>query len=298
MSEMDLIAERVRRFFNYQADFCDQLGAGALVLAGASEALRDELSLSHHVQSQVLACTAIAGLSYLWEELERPAYPFGGSDTERFICFLHSLQSNQHFGRVCTAFLYYALNKRTTVRTNGVERYFREELFSKWVRRENEYAQHNVNQDPQSQAVRDLYDECLRNNPALLDLETLRNPDHTFFTFTYAGLIYKYFRNAFAHQYYPSRHSASFGRPGEPMRVLQQSGYTVLTEVSPGNYVPTERNFVNELGDPITRPFLDVPITVLTEAIREGATIIRDLIIRERHLPYGYDEDIEVRTKS
>lgn len=298
MAEIDSIAEEVRRFFEYQAVFCEQLAQGVFMAAQSSVEGQNYLGLSHYVQSHVLACSSLAGLSFLWEALSQPTYPFGGGDTERFICFLHSLKTNPNFARVCTPFLYYALDKKSAAKPDGVEQYFRKELFERWVRRDNDYVQHEVSNDPQQQDVRKLYDECEGNNPQLPDPERLRNPDHTFFTFTYAGLIYKLYRNAFAHQYHPSQHTTKFGRPGEEMRVLQQSGYTVITEVSPGQFIPTTRRFVDERGDPTTRPFLDVPITVLTAAILEAASLVGQLIAQERYLPYGYDKDIEVRTKS
>jgi|SRR6185503_13397286 len=295
MSEIDEITEEVRLFFEYQAVFCEKLAEGTFVVADGSANPRADLS--NYVQSHVLACSSLAGLSFLWEVLEQPTYPFGGSDTERFICFLHSLTSNPNFARVCTPFLYYALDKKSAAKPDGVERYFRSDLFEKWVRRDNDYVQHVVSRDPLQQEVRDLYEECEHNNPALPDAETLRNPDHALFTFTYAGLIYKLYRNAFAHTYHPSQQTTQFGRPGEEMRVIQQSGYTLITEVS-GELITTTRQSVDELGNATIRALLDIPITILTAAVREGASIVAQLIVRERYLPYGYDKDVEVRTKA
>jgi hypothetical protein len=297
-SDIQPTAEEVRRFFQYQALFCEQLSARTVTAVEIPPELQDSVRLSSYVQSRTVACTALAGLSFIWETLDNPRYPFGGSDTERFICFLLSLKVNKDLARVSTPFLYYALDKRSTAKPDGVERYFRTELFKKWVEREDEYAQHLVIRDPEQQELRDLYDECERKYPALPDTEKLKNVDHTLFAFTYAGLVYKLYRNAFAHEYHSSQHTAAIGKPGEGMRVLQYGGVQVITPVSSSEYITTTRQFIDkETGKAVIIPLLDVPITVLTDAIREGADLSYDLIVRERYLPYGYDKRIELKTR-
>jgi len=288
-------AERVKKFYYYRAFLCEQLIMRQVKIDATPPDMPPDTYnplRSFYIDSHVLACATLDGLSSIWKTLENPSGLASGN-TARFINFLLQLNADPDLARVGTPFLYYFLNKQ------GIEEPFRgrllwnEQTQEGWVDLVDLYSSHEVYKDPTVSELKAIYQECHRQNPIAAN-QTIRNIDNTLFQFTYAGLIYKFYRNSFIHEFRTSRYVTSFSDPDEGIAVRQFSGLTVSTQLPSGEIVFTEREFI----DGVT-PQLDVAIGVLTECIRLGADQAYSLIERERviDIPDAPDSEIIIKTQ-
>lgn len=280
-------AQRVKKFYYHRAFFCEQLEAKAIDFKAAPLAMPPDTYSpldNFYVDTHTLACAVIDGLSSIWKRLENPP-GVGSGNAERFISFLLRLNISDDLPRVATPLICHFLDEQ------GIERPFSEEVRRRWVARENEHLSHQVYSDPYVDDLKRVYDGCRVSSPLPAN-QTIKRVNETLAKFTYAALIYKFYRNSFVHEFRASKYVSGFAR-GEEMAVREFSGLTVITATPDREVVSSERSFV----DGIT-PQLDIGLGILTKAIRLGADLVSDLIIttRSTEIPYGEGDGISIAT--
>ena len=113
----------------------------------------------------------------------------------------------------------------------------------------------------------------------------VKNIDNELPKFTYAALIYKFYRCSFVHEFRASKYAVLFNQ-GTEISVIEFGSYMLPS----GKVIPLDE----------VKPQLDVGIGVLTESIRKGADIVYDLIVEKQltDIPYDSSDEIEIKTKS
>ena len=258
-SSISDFAQRVKKFYHRRAFLCEQLYTeGAINFVEDSPEMPPEgyePLRNLYRDAFVLACAVIDGLSSIWEAVQPPPAPLGNQG--RFTTFLSTLNVDSTLDLVCTPFLYHILTKQ------AIEQPFRDEVFNRWVRRENEYTGHEVYNDPTESVLRNLY--------ASLSQGEIKAMDETLAKFKYSSLVYKYYRCSFIHEFRPSRYVETFSRE-EEISVRHWTGT---------NY-----------------PKIDIGLGVFTKAIRLGADEVERLILANglTNIPYGRDDIIRIQT--
>lgn len=241
-------AEIVKKFFYYRASLCDQLNPKALDSLTLPQMNPDNYHplTSLYIESVILACAAIDGLSSIWEELTKNSGASNMGNKDRFTSFLLQLPL-RYMDRVCTAFLYHFLGMPNNAQPRIVERPFRDEVFARYVEKGP-----NPDNDPTFDDLKSLYDQIKQAqvNP-IPQNETVTDIEKTLDQFRYVNLIYNFYRNPFMHAYRGSRFTTGFSRESE---------FSV-------------RQF-----DDTPNPQMDIAIGVFTNAIRAGADKMFDLI--------------------
>ncbi len=253
------LAERVRKFYARREFLCEELSNRRVSFKDDPPAMPpdDYEPLDNlYIDAYVTACATIDGLSSIWEAIANPStQPLGNQ--KRFTMFLEMLNVNRAFELVCTPFLFYVLSQQ------NIEQPYRDEIFRRWVEREDEYTGHAVNADPTVDELKDLYRQLSRGE--------IKNIDKTLYQFKYSSLVYKYYRCSFIHEFRASRYVDSFSR-GEEISVRQWTSKP--------------------------HPQIDIGLGVLTRAIRVGAAEMERLVLENNltSIPYGRDDLIRIET--
>ena len=273
-------AERVRKFYYYRALLCEKLINREVSIAENSIEMHPQEynpfnNLS--VDAYVIACAAFEGLSSIWQALNRSQSQQVGSK-ERFVSFLLHLKVQEHLERVSIPFLNYFLKKQ------GIEEHFRQEIKNRWLNNRGECESHRVYSDPTINELKEVYNTCHQHN-SISPRKTIKNIDKAFGDFTYAALIYKYYRCSFVHEFRGSKYVNSFNS-GNQISVRQ-----FAVDIFPSEGV-IDRDEV--------KPQLDVGIDLLAKSLRKGADIVYDLIVERQltDIPYNSSEEIEFKTKN
>lgn len=268
-------AERVKKFYYYRALLCEKLIDKKVTFTGHGIELPpaefnpfDNL----HADAYVIGCAAIDSLSSIWQSINQS--PYSGS-RERFANFLIHLDSRMQMKRVCTPFLVFFLNKQ------GIEKPFVQEVESKWLNNRCDHESHRVYDDPIILDLEKAYRKCHEEHPIPNDM-SLNKPDREIQLFTYAALIYKFYRCSFVHEFRGSQF-ATFFNGGNEISVREFS-----CSISPSGL---------ETRLDSAKPQLDVGIGVLTESLRKGADIIYNSIIEKQYIgiPYGSNDEFEFK---
>lgn len=269
-------ADRVKKFYYRRAFLCEQMceetpdGCGRKF---SFESEPEDLAPigweplnKLYEDSHVLACAALDGLSFWRLVLEKGPVAKQESE-ERYTQFLLGLNSNKGLRLVSTPFLYLSLE------TQAIEQRFRELILQRWGGDwGDDSIVHSATLDPTVDELKLEYDK--------VSVGQIENIDQTLPRFTYSGLIYKYYRCSFVHQYMGSGNTGGFAR-GEKMMVYFDTGLHRI-EVD-------ESGSVSWIEEPSPKriPKLDIGLGVLTRAIRDGADFIHHLIIERncREMP-------------
>jgi hypothetical protein len=256
------LAQRVQKFFYSRALLCEHMHVHNISVASTELDLPPsdyDPFASFFVDTRVLSCAMIDGLSSLWKILAAPNLPDGNQ--VRFVTFLLEVGAHRDLPRVATPLLCHFLA------TAGLEELFQAELKRQWVCRETEYQSHQVFRDPLPDELRQLYRAVNQRNSSS-SVKLVKNIDTVLRKFTYAGLIYKFYRTAFVHGYRASKYVSGYSR-GEEISV---------------------RQFRDEKS-----PQLDVGLGVLTKAIRHGADLVASIIDRQGRTEIPDDPDDEIK---
>lgn len=271
-------AERIRKFYYYRALFCEELISKRLTITDhAVELPPAEFNPSDnfYVDAYVIGCAAIDGLASVWQSINQSQY---SRNRERFIAFLIRSNTQIQMERICTPFLVFFLSKQ------GIEKPFVQAVESEWLKKRCDQELHRVYDDPTISELKMVYENCHQEYP-ISDTLTLKNPDSAILSFTYAALIYKFYRCSFVHEFKASQFVTFFNR-GREISVREFSH-----SISPSG-LETRLNSV--------KPQLDVGIGVLTQSIREGADIIYDLLLEKEYtaIPYNSSDEFQFNVKS
>jgi hypothetical protein len=263
MNDVKDFAERVRKFYYYRALLCEKLFNKAVAVHGNGIEIppADFNPFSNFsIEAYVISCAAIDGLASIWESVNQ--YQFSGNQ-DRFTKFLICMDSHAQMERICTPFLVFSLNNQ------GIEEPFANEVKSKWLDNRSECESHRVYEDPIFSELKSMYEDSHIKRP-ISNILSLKNPDLVISSFTYAALIYKFYRCSFVHEFRDSQFAAFFSRNSELS--------------------------VREFG---VKPQLDVGLGVLTEKIRTGADAAHALIIEKGYIdiPYGPNDEIKLKVK-
>jgi hypothetical protein len=203
-------ADRVKKFYYRRAFLCEQMceetrdGCGRRI---SFESEPEDLAPNGweplnnlYEDSHVLACAALDGLSFWWQVLEKGSVAKQESE-ERYTQFLLGLNSNKGLNLVSTPFLYLSLE------TQAIEKPFRELVLQRWV---GDWGDDSIGHpstiDPTVDELKLEYDK--------VSVGQVENIGQTLTRFTYSGLIYKYYRCSFVHQYMGSGNTGSLERGG------------------------------------------------------------------------------------
>ena len=275
-NEVQGYADRVKKFYYRRAflceQMCDETGAGCRRRI-AFESEPEELApigwepLNNlYEDSHVLACAALDGLSFWWQVLQEGSVAKLKNE-QRYTQFLLRLNSNTELSLVSTPFLYLSLEKQ------AIEKPFRELVLQRWGGDWGDDHQiHPSTLDPTVNELKLEYDK--------VSVGQIENIDQTLPRFTYSGLIYKYYRCSFVHQYMGSGNTGSFAR-GEEMMVYFDTGLQRIEVDESGGVSVVEEVYPERI------PKLDIGLGVLTRAIRDGADFIHHMIIEKncREMP-------------
>jgi len=269
-------ADRVKKFYYYRALLCDKLMNREVAIQGNSiEMPPQEFNPFNnlYIDAYVIGCAAFEGLSSIWQALKKEKIT---SSQDRFVCFLLHLKVQAHLDRVSTPFLNYFLEK------NGIEEPLRQEIKNEWIKNRDQYEGHRVYDEPTIAELKAVYDKCHQQN-SISPQQTIKNNniDKVFQKFTYAALIYNFYRCSYIHEFRDSSYVATFNT-GNQISVRQCA---VDRSRSQGETKPIRHDGV--------KPQLDVGIGVLTESIRKGANIVHNLILesQDTNIPYNSSED-------
>jgi hypothetical protein len=273
-------ADRVKKFYYYKALLCEMLMGGKAGIEGDLIAMPPEDYNPFdnlYTDSYVIGCAALDGLSSIWQPLNAPIKA-RTSNQKRFVSFLLHLKVDQDLERVSTPFLNYFLERQ------DIEGPFRQEMKNRWINNRCERESHRVYCDPIIDEIKVVYENCHRHSPIQPHL-TIENIDTELAKFTYAALIYKFYRCSFVHEFRASQYAAFFNK-GKQISVRE-----FATERIDSEKVITRDE---------VKPQLDVGIGVLTESIRKGADAVHDLILKTQctDIPYGSSDEIKVKTKT
>lgn len=257
MNDVQDFAERVKKFYYYRALLCEQLINNAVTVNGGGiEMPPTEFNpfANFYVDAYVISCAAIDGLASIWESVSQRQF---SGNRHRFTAFLIHLDTHNQMERVCTPFLVFSLRKQ------GIEEPFSNKVKAKWLENRRERESHRVYADPTVSELKTIYEDCHKQHLISAAL-SLKNPDLAISLFTYAALVYKFYRCSFVHEFRASQFATSFNRKNEI------SVREFVASISP----PGVETRFDEV-----KPQLDIGIGVLTESIQRGADIVFDLII-------------------
>lgn len=277
MNDVQDFAERVKKYYYYRALFCEQLINKAVTVSGSGIEMppTDFNPFSNfYVDAYVIGCAAIDGLASLWESINQ--HEFSGNQ-ERFTTFMTALDDRSQMNRICTPFLVFFLERQ------GIEKPFTDVVKAKWLTNRRDNESHRVYSDPTCLELKSIYEVCHQKYRIPMNL-TLKDFTKAISSFTYAALIYKYYRCSFIHEFRASKFVIIFNK----RNIISVRKFAA--SISPSG----KTTQVDDI-----KPQLDVGIGVLTESIRKGADIIFDLIIAKQYidLPYGANDEIKLKTK-
>lgn len=277
MNDAQDFAERVKKFYYYRALLCEQLiNRAVTVNGGGIEMPPTDFNpfANFSIDAYVIGCAAIDGLASIWESISQCQC---SGNRDRFTAFLIHLDTHSQIERICTPFLVFSLKKQ------GIEEPFANEVKAKWLKNRRERESHRVYADPTISELKTIYEECHRQHLISANL-SLKNPDLAIAGFTYAALIYKFYRCSFVHEFRASQFATFFNR-GNEISVRE-----FAASISPSG-VETK------LGE--VKPQLDIGIGVFTESIRRGADTVFDLIVDKQctDIPYGSNDEIKLKVK-
>jgi len=276
INDVQDFAERVKKFYYYRALLCEQLINGLVTVNGRGIEMPPadfDPFANFYVDAYVIGCTAIDGLASIWESISQCQ---SSGNRDRFTAFLIHLDTHSQMERICTPFLVFSLKKQ------GIEQPFANEVKAKWLENRRERQSHSVYADPTVSELKKIYEDCHRQHP-ISDALSLKNPE-AISSFTYAALIYKFYRCSFVHEFRASQFATLFNRNNEIS--IREFAFSI----SPSG-VLTEFDAV--------KPQLDIGIGVLTESIRRGADNVFDLIVDKQctDIPYGSNDEIKLKIK-
>lgn len=263
-------ADRVRKFY-YRRSFlceqmCDEASAGCKSRISFEQKPEDLPPIDYeplnklYVDSHVLACTALDGLSFLWRVLEKGSIA-KLRNAEGYTRFLLGLNLSREMNLVSTPFLFLSLEKQ------NIEQRFRELVRQRWGSSWDDHHQaHPIYNDP---TIDDLALEYSK-----VSTGEIGNIKQTLLRFTYSGLVYTYYRCSFVHQFGGSPNTGGYSR-GEEMSVCFESGLQWIEVDEMGNVTWDEEVY------PESIPVFGIGLGVLTSAIRMGADFIHDLMIKK-----------------
>lgn len=269
------LAERIKKFYYYRALLCEKLIDGKVTVTGHGIELPPaEFNPfnNFYVDAYVIGCAAIDGLASIWQSANQFQY---SDNRERFTAFLVDLDTRTQMERVCTPFLVFFLNKQ------GIEKPFAQEVESRWLNNRCDRESHRVYADPTISDLKTIYKNCHQNH-SIPDALSLKNFDSAIPAFTYAALIYKFYRCSFVHEFRASQFATFFNK-GNDISVREFS-----SSISSSG-LETRLNSV--------KPQLDVGIGALTESIQKGADVIYDLIMEKQYIdiPYGSNDEVKFK---
>ena len=277
MNDVQDFAERVKKFYYYKALLCEQLINGTVTANGHGMEMSPadfNPFADFYVDAYVISCAAIDGLASIWESISQCQC---SGNRDRFTAFLIHLDTHSQMERICTPFLVFSLKKQK------IEDPFANEVKAKWLENRRERESHRVYADPTVSELKTIYEKCHRQYP-ISDSLTLKNSDSAISSFTYAALIYKFYRCSFVHEFRSSQFATFFNK----------------------NNLISVREFTSSISDSgvVTqfdevKPQLDIGIGVLTESIRRGADNVFDLIVNKQltDIPYGSNDEIKLKVK-
>lgn len=276
MNDAQDFAARVKKFYYYRAFLCGQLINRGVTVNGRSIKMPPEdfnPFVNFHIEAYVIGCAAIDGLASLWESISQREF---SGNRDRFTAFLVHLDTHSQMERICTPFLFFSLKRQ------GIEEPFANDVEAKWLKTRHKRESHPVYADPTILEVTRIYEECHRQHLISANL-SFKNPDLAIAGFTYAALIYKFYRCSFIHEFRVSQFATFFNR-GNEISVRE-----FAASISPSG--------VEEISE--VKPQLDIGIGVLTESIRRGADTIFDLIADQRFIaiPHGSNDEIKLKVK-
>ncbi|MBD1837290.1 hypothetical protein H6F78_04125 [Coleofasciculus sp. FACHB-64] len=272
-------AERFKKFYYYRALLCEKLINSEVVIRGHMlELSPPEFNPFQNlsVEAYVVGFAALDGLSSVWQALSTPTTTKIGNQ-QRFVSFLLNVKVEKYLDRVSTPFLNYFLKK------DKIEEPFTQEIQNQWVNNRKQNESHRVYCDPTIDQLKDLYINCHKHN-TIPPEQIIKDIDAVLTKFTYAALIYKYYRCPFVHEFRASQYAACFNQ-GQHISVRE-----IFSDISPsGKVIPRDE----------VKPQLDVGISVLTESIKKGADIVYDLIIEKQltDIPYSSSDEIDIAKK-
>jgi hypothetical protein len=273
-------ADRVKNFYYYRALLCEKLITTEVAIQGNSVGMPPQEfnpfnNLS--VDAYVIGCAAIEALSSIWQAFSTPTKA-KSHNQQRFVSFLLHLKIDKYLDRVSTPFLNYFLEKQ------GIEEPFRQEINNRWLNNRDKRESHRVYSDPSINELKDVYNTCHQNN-SIPPQQTIKDIDDVLRKFTYAALIYKYYRCSFIHEFRYSKYVTSFNA-GNQISVRQ-----FAVDILPSEGL-IRRDEV--------KPQLDVGIGVLVESIRKGADVVSNLIVERQltDIPYSSTDEIKFNIKT
>ncbi|MBJ7900782.1 MAG: hypothetical protein GC158_12890 [Cyanobacteria bacterium RI_101] len=291
MNDVRDFAERVKKFYYSRALLCEKLIDGAVTING----LEMEMPPSDfnpfenfYIESYLIGCAAIDGLAFIWEQ-ESICENLGNKI--RFTKFLTELDTHKRMERVCTPFLVFHLKKKR------IEEPFVNKVKAKWLESRHQCESHRVYEDPTVSELKTIYQECHRQNP-IPDNKSLRDSGDTFSSFTYATLIYKFYRCPFVHELRGHKYATFFNKKNE-ISVREFHSTIPLPDeiVSKASINFDERmEYYRVIEFDEVKPQLDIGIGVLTDSIRRGADKVFDLILDKQltDIPYGSKDEIKI----
>lgn len=272
-------ADRVKKFYYYKALLCEMLMGGKAGIEGNLIAMPPEDYNPFdnlYTDSYIIGCAALDALSSIWQALNAPIKA-RTRNQNRFVSFLLYLKVDQDLERVSTPFLNYFLERQR------IEEPFRQEMKNRWINNRCERESHRVYCDPIIDEIKVVYENCHRHSSIERQM-TIKNIDTVLPKFTYAALIYKFYRCSFVHEFRASQYAAFFNK-GKQISVREFAADIIPS----GKVIPRDE----------VKPQLDVGIGVLTESIRKGADTVHDLILKTQctDIPYDSTDEIKVETK-
>ena len=279
MNEAQDFAERVKKFYYYRAFLCEQLIDRAVTVneRGMEMPPADFNPFANfYVDAYIISCAAIDGLASIWESVGQCQCQCSGN-RDRFTTFLIYLDTRNQMGRICTPFLVFSLKKQR------IEEPFANEVKAKWLGNRRERESHRIYADPTVLELKAMYEDCHRKYPIPANL-SLKNLDSAISSFTYAALIYKFYRCSFVHEFRTSRFATFFNKNNE---------------ISVREFAASISTSGLETKFDEVKPQLDIGIGVLTESIRRGADTVFDLIVDKQwtDIPYGSNDEIKLKVK-
>ena len=267
-------SERVKKFYYARAFLVEHLfdrGINANLDLDLPPQTYNPLS-NLYVDAYTIACASLEGLAYIQASLTNIK---STGSREKFVTFLINTSVYPYLDRVSTPFLLFSL------RQNSIEKPFCDVVEDKWINNRNERESHRIYDDPTIQELEQEYSSCHQSN-TIKKQETLKNVK-IFERFTYASLIYTYYRCSFVHKFKSSKYAVHFN----------QDRKISVREFSVHIYPDGTVEKINK------KPQLDVGIKLFSAAIRKGADLIYDLIIQKgvENIPDLNDDLIQIKTK-
>ena len=289
-------AERIKKFYYYRALLCESLIDRKVTVGGHGidmPPVEFNPFNNFYVDAYIIACAAVDGLASMWQSLNQSQCQGKSQykgNAERFAALLIHLDKHKQMDLVCTPFLVFFLRK------HEIEEPFAQEIEAKWLKNRHERDEshidygdreresHRVYEDPTLPDLISVYKNFHQQYP-LCKFLSLKKPEAEFAKFTYAALIYKFYRCSFVHEFRSSQFATFFNK-GNDISIREFSSSTSPSGVE------------TKLAD--VKPQLDIGIGVLTESIRRGADNVHDLIIKQdiSDIPYGSNDEVQFKVKS